>query len=567
MRFERIWHKCYPAGVPAEIDFDRITMPAVLTRTAERFPDRDALIFMGTRITYRELEGLVNRFARALTALGVKRGDKVAMILPNVPQLVIAEYAVFRIGGVNVMNNPLYTEKELTHQLNDSDSTVLVTLDMFHPVAAKLRENTGAKKAILCSLADYLPEPLKPMFPPADVPAREGVYRFLDLIGAYPDAPVENVPALEDLGALIYTGGTTGLSKGVMLSHANISFNTQQFRGWYPESRDGEESLLAIFPFFHAAGWTGLQNTSIYAGWTDILVPRPEPDRILDLLEKFKPTLLPGVSTIFVALLNNERFRKMDLSFLKAYLTGSAPMAVETIQQLKERRDVPLINVYGLTEITPMGTATPWGGDEKPGSVGIPLSNTDLKIVDLETGRKEMKIGETGEICFKGPQVMMGYYKNPEETAKVLIDGWLYTGDIGFMDADGYVTIVDRKKDMIIASGFNIYPKEIDELLMTHPKVLEVCTIGVPDAYRGENVKTYIVVKPGQTLTEDEVKAFCRDSLAAYKVPKLVAFIDALPKSAVGKILRREPPSPGCPVANAIACCWRNCSPNPPTCW
>ena len=540
MRFERIWHKCYPAGVPAEIDFDRITMPAVLTRTAERFPDRDALIFMGTRITYRELEGLVNRFARALTALGVKRGDKVAMILPNVPQLVIAEYAVFRIGGVNVMNNPLYTEKELTHQLNDSDSTVLVTLDMFHPVAAKLRENTGAKKAILCSLADYLPEPLKPMFPPADVPAREGVYRFLDLIGAYPDAPVENVPALEDLGALIYTGGTTGLSKGVMLSHANISFNTQQFRGWYPESRDGEESLLAIFPFFHAAGWTGLQNTSIYAGWTDILVPRPEPDRILDLLEKFKPTLLPGVSTIFVALLNNERFRKMDLSFLKAYLTGSAPMAVETIQQLKERRDVPLINVYGLTEITPMGTATPWGGDEKPGTVGVPLPNTDLKIVDLETGKKEMKTGETGEICFKGPQVMMGYYKNPEETAKVLIDGWLYTGDIGFMDADGYVTIVDRKKDMIIASGFNIYPKEIDELLMTHPKVLEVCTIGVPDAYRGENVKTYIVVKPGQTLTEDEVKAFCRDSLAAYKVPKLVAFIDALPKSAVGKILRRE---------------------------
>jgi long-chain acyl-CoA synthetase len=540
MRFERIWHKCYPAGVPAEIDFDKITMPAVLTRTAGRFPDRDALIFMGTRITYRELEGLVNRFARALTALGVKKGDKVAMILPNVPQLVIAEYAVFRIGGVNVMNNPLYTEKELTHQLNDSDSTVLVTLDMFHPVAAKLRENTGAKKAILCSLADYLPEPLKPMFPPADVPAQEGVYRFLDLIGAYPDAPVENVPALEDLGALIYTGGTTGLSKGVMLSHANISFNTQQFRGWYPESKDGEESLLAIFPFFHAAGWTGLQNTSIYAGWTDILVPRPEPDRILDLLEKFKPTLLPGVSTIFVALLNNERFRKMDLSFLKAYLTGSAPMAVETIQQLKERRDVPLINVYGLTEITPMGTATPWGGDEKPGSVGIPLSNTDLKIVDLETGKKEMKIGEAGEICFKGPQVMMGYYKNPEETAKVLIDGWLYTGDIGFMDTDGYVTIVDRKKDMIIASGFNIYPKEIDELLMTHPRVLEVCTIGVPDAYRGENVKTYIVVKPGQTLTEDEVKAFCRDSLAAYKVPKLVAFIDALPKSAVGKILRKE---------------------------
>jgi long-chain acyl-CoA synthetase len=230
----------------------------------------------------------------------------------------------------------------------------------------------------------------------------------------------------------------------------------------------------------------------------------------------------------------------MDLSFVKAYLTGSAPMAVDTIQKIKALRDVPMINVYGLTEITPMGTATPWGGDEKPGSVGIPFPNTDLKIVDLETGKKEMKIGETGEICFKGPQVMMGYYKKPEETAAVMEDGWLKTGDVGFMDEDGYVTIVDRKKDMIIASGFNIYPKEIDELLMTHPKVLEVCTIGIPDAYRGETVKTYIVPRPGQTLTEEEVKSFCKEALAAYKVPKRVEFIDALPKSAVGKILRRE---------------------------
>jgi long-chain acyl-CoA synthetase len=362
----------------------------------------------------------------------------------------------------------------------------------------------------------------------------------MDLIHAQPAAPVDNVPSLEDLGALIYTGGTTGISKGVMLSHANISFNTQQFRSWFTESKDGEESLLAIFPFFHAAGWTGLQNTAIYAGWTDILVPRPEPDRILDLLEKFRPSILPGVSTIFVALLNNERFQKMDLSFVKAYLTGSAPMAVDTIQKIKALRDVPMINVYGLTEITPMGTATPWGGDEKPGSVGIPFPNTDLKIVDLETGKKEMKIGETGEICFKGPQVMMGYYKKPEETAAVMEDGWLKTGDVGFMDEDGYVTIVDRKKDMIIASGFNIYPKEIDELLMTHPKVLEVCTIGIPDAYRGETVKTYIVPRPGQTLTEEEIKNFCKEALAAYKVPKRVEFIDALPKSAVGKILRRE---------------------------
>ncbi|MFB3924775.1 MAG: long-chain fatty acid--CoA ligase [Syntrophales bacterium] len=540
MSFERIWHRHYAAGVPREIDFEKITIPEVLSRTAKKFPENVALIFMGTQITYEELDSLVNRFAKALLALGVKKGDKVSMILPNIPQIVIADYACFRIGAVTVMNNPLYTEHELSYQLNDSDSTVAVMLDMMLPVGKKLQEKTTAKKIILCSLSDYLPAPLKPMFPPAEVPSQEEAYRFMDLLNAETNTPVENVPAWDDLGALIYTGGTTGISKGVMLSHANISCNTQQFRSWFPIGKDGEERMLAIYPFFHAAGWTGMHNTCVYAGWADILVPRPEPGQILDLIEKFKPTLLPGVSTIFVALLNNERFLKMDLSFVKGYLTGAAPMAVDTIEKLKKVRNVPLINIYGLTEITPMGTATPWGGKEKPETVGVPLPSTDLKIVDLETGKKDLKIGEAGEICFKGPQVMMGYYKKPEETALVLEDGWLKTGDVGFLDEDGYLTIVDRKKDVIIASGFNVYPKEIDELLMTHPKILEVCTVGVPDAYRGETVKVFIVVKPGQTLTADEVLGFCKERLAGYKVPKLVEFIEALPKSVVGKILRRE---------------------------
>jgi long-chain acyl-CoA synthetase len=486
------------------------------------------------------MESLVNRFAKALMSLGVKKGDKVAMILPNIPQLVIADYAAFRIGAVTVMNNPLYTEHELAYQLNDSDSTVVVALDMMFPVVKKLQEKTAAKTAILCSLGDYLPAPLKPMFPPSQVPATEGVYRFMDLLDAQTDSPVSNVPSLDDLGALIYTGGTTGISKGVMLSHSNITCNMQQFRSWFPTAKDGEERMLAIYPFFHAAGWTGMHNTCVYAGWVNILVPRPEPGQILDLIEKFKPTMLPGVSTIFVALLNNEKFLKMDLSHVKAYLTGAAPMAVDTIEKLKKVRDVPLINVYGLTEITPMGTATPWGGKEKPETVGVPLPSTDLKIVDLETGKRELKTAETGEICFKGPQVMMGYYKNPEETAMVLEDGWVKTGDVGFMDEDGYVTIVDRKKDVIIAGGFNIYPKEIDEYLMTHPKILEVCAVGVPDSYRGETVKVFVVTRTGQTMTEEEVIRFCKERLAAYKVPRLVEFIPALPKSTVGKILRRE---------------------------
>jgi len=540
MSFERIWHKHYPAGVPAELEFEKITMPEVLTRTAKKFPKNVALIFMGTQITYEELESLVNRFAKAFLSLGVKKGDKVSMILPNIPQIVIADYAAFRIGAVTVMNNPLYTEHELSYQLNDSDSTVVVMLDMMFPIGKKLQEKTSAKKVVLCSLSDYLPAPLKPMFPPAEVPPQEGVYRFMDLLNAETDTPVKNVPTLDDLGALIYTGGTTGISKGVMLNHANISYNTQQFRSWFPIGKDGEERMLAIYPFFHAAGWTGMHNTCVYAGWVDILVPRPEPGQILDLIEKFKPTMLPGVSTIFVALLNNEKFLKMDLSFVKGYLTGAAPMAVDTIEKLKKVRNVPLINVYGLTEITPMGTATPWGGNEKPETVGVPLPSTDLRIVDLETGKKELKTGETGEICFKGPQVMMGYYKKPEETALVLEDGWVKTGDVGFLDEDGYLTIVDRKKDVIIASGFNIYPKEIDEFLMTHPKILEVCTVGIPDAYRGETVKVFVVVKPGQTMTAEEVIDFCKEKLAGYKVPKLVEFIAALPKSVVGKILRRE---------------------------
>jgi len=538
--FERIWHKNYPSGVPREISFEQITLPEVLTRTTKKFPKHPAIIFMGTVISYEEFDSLVNRFARALLALGVKQGDKISMILPNIPQIVIADFAAFRIGAVTVMNNPLYTEHELSYQLNDSDSTVAVMLDGAYPIGKKLQEKTSAKKLIFCSVSDYLPASLKPLFPPAEIPAQENVYRFMDLLNAQSDLPVGNVPKLEDLGALIYTGGTTGISKGVMLSHANITYNTQQFRSWFHLGKDGEERMLAIYPFFHAAGWTGMHNTCVYAGWTNILVPRPEPGQILDLIEKTKPTLLPGVSTIFIALLNNEQFQKMNLSSVKVYITGAAPMPVETIAALKKLHNVPLINVYGLTEITPMGTATPWGGKEKPETVGVPLPSTDLKIIDLETGKKDLKTGETGEICFKGPQVMQGYYKKSEETALVLEDGWVKTGDVGFLDEDGYLTIVDRKKDVIIASGFNVYPKELDEFLMSNPKILEACTIGVPDAYRGETVKAFIVTKPGQTMTEEEVINFCKGKMAAYKIPKMVEFMEALPKSTVGKILRRE---------------------------
>ena len=547
MGFERSWHKSYAPGVPRELDCERITLPEILTRTAGRFPGQVALVFAGKRIAYRELEAEVNRFARALTGLGVKPGDRVATLLPNMPQLVIANYAAMRIGAIPVPNNPLYTEPELTHQLNDCGAKVLVCLDLRLLLALEVKAKTGIRKIVACHVNDYLPFPgnkLIPLMhkalylkPPQGV---EGMYEFLPLLNGQPDTPVENAARWDETGVLMYTGGTTGVSKGVMLTHANLSCNTQQLRAWFPGVQDGQESMLAVFPFFHSAGWTGMQNLSILAGWTDILVPRPDPEVILDLLRKYKPTLLPGVPTIFIGLLAREAFRKMDHSRLKGFLAGAAPLPLEVIKKLKALKDGPIINVYGLTEISPMGTATPWGGPEKPGTVGIPLPGTDLKIVDTETGTRELPAGEAGEICFKGPQVMKGYYQNPAETEQVLKDGWLYTGDIGVLDEEGYLSIVDRKKDLIVAGGYNIYPREVDEALYGHPKVLEACTVGVPDEYRGETVKAFVVLRPGQTATAEEIIDHCRKTLAPYKVPKLIEFIDELPKSAVGKVLRRE---------------------------
>lgn len=546
MGFERIWHTSYPANVPVEIEFERITLPEVLSRTAGRYPNVTALMYMGKKIAYRELDSLVNRFARALKDLGIRKGDKVAMLLPNIPEVVIGNYATYRIGAVTAMNNPLYTERELEHQLNEADAVCLVTLDLLLPRIMKIKDKTKIKTIIACHINDYLPFPLKQLFPILKknmyrkITPQDGVYEFMKLIRKYPGDKMKNEARWDEIGTLMFTGGTTGISKAAMISHANMSVNVQQLRKWVWDLEDGKERTLAIFPFFHSAGFTGIQNLGLLSGATIILIPRPDPTIIVQQIKRFKPTLVPGVPTIFVGLLNSPQFRSLDLRFIKGFVAGAAPLAVNTIQELKDLTGGGITNIYGLTEISPMGTATPWRGKEKPGTVGVPLPSTDLKIVDIETGTKEMPIGEPGEVIFSGPQVMQGYYKRPQETAAVLKDGWLYTGDIGFLDEDGFLTIVDRKKDMIIASGYNIYPKEIDEILFEHSKILEACAVGIPDPYRGETVKAFIVVKPGETLTAEEVIQYCKEHLAAYKVPKQVGFLETLPKSAVGKILRRE---------------------------
>jgi len=543
---DKLWHKSYAPGVPKSLDYEKTTISEALTRSAKNFPNHTALNYMGKKITYAELDRLVNSFARALKDLGIQEGDKVGVCLPNIPQVIISNLAIFRTGAVTVQNNPLYTERELTYQLNDSDARIVITLAMLIPRMEKIKPETKIEKIIGCHVNTYLPFPKKQLFPFVKkdmyrkvVPTKD-IKVFKDLIGHYSSAPVKECSKWDELGALLYTGGTTGLSKGVMLSHANLSCNVQQTAAWFFDLKPGEEKIVGNFPVFHIAGFTAIQNFIIWQAWEDILVPRPEPKINIEILKKYRPTILPGVPTIYIGLLADPDFRKLDLSFIKGFFSGAAPLAADTIRDLKDCTGAMMCEAYGLTETSPFVTITPWGGINKPGTVGVPVSDTDIRIIDVDDPEKELPIGEVGEIVIKGPQIMMGYYKNPEETAKVLKDGWFYSGDMGCFDEDGFLKIVDRKKDMIIAGGYNIYPVELDGVLFDHPKILEACTIGANDDYRGETVKAFVVVKKGETLTEEEVITYCRENLAPYKVPKIIAFIDELPKSAVGKVLRRK---------------------------
>ena len=543
---ERFWHKSYTPGVPKSVSYEDITMPEILSRTAKKFPNRIALLFMGKKIKYRELDRLAHQFANALINMGVKKGDRVSLLLPNIPQIVIAYYGVWRAGAVPVPNNPLYTDRELAHQFNDSGSTVLVTLDILAPRMLKLRPKTKIKQIISCHINDYLVFPIKQLFPllKKDMYRKfhpeQNHYEFLDLITSSSSIDSKIRMDLDDLALIPYTGGTTGPAKGVALSHRNVSYITQNFKAWFYDLHDTCERNMGIFPFFHLAGFTGVMNACILIGWTDILIPKPEPKTVLNAISKYKATFVPAVPTIYTGLLGLPEFGKKDMSFVKGFFSGASPLALETIEQLNKTAGADVIEAYGMTESTTIITLTPWRGKLKVGSVGIPIPDTDLKIVDIQDGVTEMPVGKEGEIIFNGPQMLQGYYNKPEETAAAVKNGWFYTGDIGKLDEDGYLYIVDRKKDMIIAGGFNIYPRDIDEVLFEHPKVGEACAIGVPDEYRGETVKAFVVIKPGETVTEQELDAFCRKRLTAYKVPKLYEFVNSLPKSAVGKILRKD---------------------------
>ncbi|MBN1574761.1 MAG: long-chain fatty acid--CoA ligase [Deltaproteobacteria bacterium] len=542
---EKVWHKFYPPNVPKNIDYDKHTISQALKRSAEKYPNQSAINYMGRKITYKELDGLVNSFARALIDMGVKKGDNVAVCLPNIPQVVIADLAIMRIGAVIAQNNPLYTERELEYQLNDSGSEYIITLSLLVPRMQGLMPKTKIKKIIACHIHSYLSFPKKQLFPYVkkamhrDIEETDDVKVFINLIKKYSKEPIEDKSKWDDLATLIYTGGTTGVSKGVMLSHKNLSVNVQQIQRWFPDLTFGDDSIVGTYPLFHSAG-NIISCFAVWMGWTQILIPRPEPKGIVEILKKTKPGWLPGVPTIFVGLLNEPSFRSLDLTFIKGFFSAAAPLAPETLRDLKDLTGATMSEIYGMTEVSPAATITPSSGTIKPGTVGIPIADTDVKVMDSDKGTKELKPHETGEIIITGPQLMMGYYNKPKETKEAVRNGWFYSGDLGFFDEDGYLTIVDRKKDMVIAGGYNIYPVEIDNVLYEHPKILEACAAGVPDKYRGETIKAFVVVKPGEKLTEEEVIAYCKKNLAAYKVPKVVEFMNELPKSTVGKVLRRE---------------------------
>ncbi len=544
---EKIWLKSYAPGVPAELEFEKINPSEALARSAQRFPNSTALIFQGAKITFKQLDEMVSRFASALVGMGIKPGDKVALLLPNIPQCVIGIYGSFRAGAVCALNNPLYTDRELEHQFNDSGSRLLVSLDLLVPRMINLRSKTGIKNIVSCHIRDYLPFPLKQLFPfvkkamHLKTPQAADVHEFTDLIKQSEPIKQPVKSDWNDTALLLYTGGTTGVSKGVMLTNQNVSSNVQQCRAWFQSFDDGQETVVGCLPFFHSFGLTTAMNMAIYYGYANILIPKPEPKSILESIHKYKATYLPAVPTLYNGMINFPELKKYSISSIKGCFSGGAPLPLETIKNFEALTGAQICEGFGLTETTPVATINPFGGITKPGSIGVPLPDTQAKLVDVDDFYREItEIDTPGELCIKGPQVMKGYINRPEETEITVRDGWLLTGDIAVVDSDGYFSIVDRKKDMIISGGFNIYPRDVDEVLFAHPKVLEACAIGVPDAYSGERIKAYVVLKAGETSTPIEIIDYCKENLVKYKVPKYVEFVEELPKSAVGKILRKE---------------------------
>ncbi len=540
---EKPWHRHYDYDVPTTIRYPRLPVHELLHIPAGAYSDKAALYFYGTEMSFWDLRVQVLRMANALGTLGIKKGDRVGIHLPNIPQYLISYYAVMYLGGVVVNLNPMYTPNELVFMAKNVGMNTLITFDMVVPVIKALCREVEIPRVIVTKATDYIKG--MPRSTAADLDLEPGWLHFSDLLEGSDSCRRPRVEVgPEDVAMINFTGGTTGLPKGAVLTHANLVAATMQCSLWgratqqlYPAER---RFVLAVLPYFHVYGNIVAMNYSIFTCSTQILVPRFNIDEILDIISRFKEIyFFPAVPTMINAIINHPRAGELDLDRrLKLLNSGAAPMPVELIDQVKDM-GIFFSEGYGLTESTSLGISNPILGLKKVGSIGVPFPDTDVRLVDVEEGTREVPPGEPGEIIIRSPLVMKGYWNNPGETARQLRDGWLYTGDIATRDEDGYIFVVDRKKDMIIAGGYNIYPREIDEVLYSHPKVADAVAVGIKDQYRGETVKAYVVLKQGETATPEEIMEFCRERLAAYKAPKIVEFRDSLPKSAVGKILRR----------------------------
>ncbi|MEL3958081.1 long-chain-fatty-acid--CoA ligase [Caldifermentibacillus hisashii] len=544
------WLKHYPPQIPHTLTYEETSLQQLLKNTAEKYPNKIAIHFNGKELSYQELYDSALKFAGYLQKIGIQKGDRVAIMLPNTPQSVISFYGVMMAGGIVVQTNPMYTERELAFQMKDSGAKAIVALDILFPRIKKIQGETELEHIIITAIKDYLPFPKNLVYPfiqkkqygfSVKVEHKGNDHLFTEII-KHPtlQVPIMNINFEEDLAILQYTGGTTGFPKGVMLTHKNLIANTKMCQAWLYKCREGEEIVLGALPFFHVYGMTTVMILSILQASKMVLIPKPDPEVLLKTIQSQRPTMFPGAPTMYIGMLNHPELSKYDLSSIDSCISGSAPLPVEVQEQFERLTGGKLVEGYGLTESSPVTHANLlWDGERVKGSIGLPWPDTLAEIRSVETG-EPLPVGEIGELVVKGPQVMKGYWNRPEETQEVLKDGWLHTGDMGYMDEEGYFYIVDRKKDMIIASGYNIYPREIEEVLYEHPAVKEVVVAGVPDPYRGETVKAYIVLKEGTTVTEDELNKFARKNLAAYKVPRKYEFRDELPKTTVGKILRRQ---------------------------
>ncbi len=535
------WLNFYDNETPISIEYPQYPIYELLERSAEKYPDNILTIFYGNTLTYSQIKEYSDSLAHSLVNMGFSKDDRVALLLPNFPGYIISYYGILKAGCAVVPLNPLYTESELHYQVSDSGAKLIITIPQFAKKALSISESLKLKKPIVSYISDFLPFPLNLIMRFKEERQLKGIKKKVgnlkELIKSRVSfKPVKSDP--ESLAVLIYSGGTTGSAKGIMLSHFAVVANVHQISSWghlKPEDR-----ILAVLPMFHGYGMNVCMNSSIFNGMSIILMPRFNAKEMAKNIQKYKPTMTAVVPTILTALSNLPDIESYDFTSLKAVWVGAAPLTKKVKENFENKAKCKVIEGYGLTEAVTAIMANPYFGKQKVGSIGLPFPDVDAKIVSLEDGKTELRANENGEIILKTPTMMLGYLNKKKETEETIKNGWLYTGDIGYMDKDGYFYITDRKKDLIIVGGFNVFPSEIDEVLYMHPKVKEGITVGIPDDYKGEKIKVYIVLKEGESATEDEFKEFFRKHLVPYKVPSEIEFRESLPKSAIGKILRKK---------------------------